>query len=73
MQITENYKGKSEVEYIFEYNDSDSFADLPYEKCQQVYGVCFFADEMIIGFGGQKNNWGLIGGTIEEGESYLET
>jgi hypothetical protein len=56
-----------------EYTDADSFDDLPYEKCQQVYGVCFCNGKLVIGFGGRKNNWGLIGGTVEPGEKFEET
>ncbi len=73
MKISETYKGHSGVEYIFEYEDCDDFSILPYEKCRQVYGVCFYDDKIVIGFGGHKKMWGLIGGTIEEGESFLET
>lgn len=73
MNITENYKGKSGVEYIFEYSDADSFDHLEYSKCRQAYGVCPFGDKMVIGYGGKKQNWGLIGGTIEEGETFEET
>jgi NADH pyrophosphatase NudC (nudix superfamily) len=46
------------------YEDAASFDNLPYEKVRQVYGVCF---------GGQKNDWGLLGGTVEPGEKYEET
>jgi 8-oxo-dGTP pyrophosphatase MutT (NUDIX family) len=28
---------------------------------------------MVIGFGGQKQSWGLIGGTVEDGETFEET
>jgi 8-oxo-dGTP pyrophosphatase MutT (NUDIX family) len=73
MSISEEYIGKSGVKYIFEYEDSDSFDGLDYEKCRQVYGVCFYGEQMVIGFGGQKQEWGLIGGTIEEGEKFEET
>ncbi len=73
MKITENYIGQSGVEYIFEYSDADSFADLDPAQCRQVYGVCFVGDQLVIGFGGQKKNWGLIGGTIEAGETFIET
>jgi ADP-ribose pyrophosphatase YjhB (NUDIX family) len=58
---------------IFEYHDADSFDDLEYKKCRQVYGVCFCGEKMVIGFGGQKQGWGLIGGTIEAGETFEET
>ncbi len=55
------------------YEDADSFDKLPYEKCRQVYGACFCDGKLVIGFGGQKNNWGLIGGTVEPGEKFEET
>lgn len=71
--ITENYKGKSGVEYIFEYSDADSFDNLDYNLCKQVYGICFLDDKMVIGYGGQKQDWGLIGGTIEKGETFDQT
>lgn len=71
--IVENYNGKSDVEYIFEYSDVDSFEHLDKTKCKQVYGVCFLNDQIVIGYGGKKKDWGLIGGTIEAGESFEET
>lgn len=73
MNLTNYYKGKSGVDYIFEYSDADSFDNLPKEKCTQVYGVCFSDDQIVIGYGGKKQAWGLIGGTIEEGETFEET
>ena len=71
--ITANYKAKDGTEYIFEYSDSDSFNGLDYSLCKQTYGVCFYKDRMVIGFGGQKEGWGLIGGTIEKGETFEQT
>lgn len=56
-----------------EYSDVDSFDDLNYSECRQVYGVCFCKDQMVIGFGGKKHGWGLIGGTVEPGETFAET
>lgn len=73
MILTEHYKGKSGVEYIFEYSDADSFDNLDHSKCRQAYGVCFCGNDMVIGFGGKKNDWGLIGGTVESGETLEET
>ncbi|KND49858.1 MAG: hypothetical protein AB198_00420 [Parcubacteria bacterium C7867-003] len=73
MQIIEEYTGKSGVKYIFEYSDCDDFSILPIEECRQTYGVCFCEDKIVIGFGGHKNSWGLIGGTIEKGETLDET
>ena len=73
MEITEHYKGKSGVEYIFEYHDADDFDALDYSLVRQAYGVLFVGGKIVIGFGGNKKAWGLIGGTIEKGETYVET
>ncbi len=56
-----------------EYHDSDTFTDLPAELCTQAYGLCFFEGQLLIGFGGNKHAWGLVGGTIEPGESFRQT
>ncbi len=71
--IIEEYIGKSGVKYIFEYSDCDDFSILPVEQCRQTYGVCFCGDKIVIGYGGVKQNWGLIGGTIEAGETFDQT
>lgn len=73
MQITEEYVGFSKVKYLIEYSDCDDFSILPFEFCRQAYGVCFYNDKLVIGFGGAKQRWGLIGGTIEEGETLDQT
>jgi hypothetical protein len=72
MRITDKmiYLGKT---YNLIYEDSDDFSQLPYQKCRQVYGICFCEGNLVIGYGGNKNNWGLIGGTIEPGEKFEET
>jgi len=62
--------------YVLEYDDRDNFDDLPREKCQQVYGVCFEGDKLVLVFGESGSDgkgWGLVGGHIEEGESFEET
>ncbi len=61
------------MEYFFEYQDADSFEYLDKSKCTQTYAVCFCDDKMVIGWGGAKKDWGLIGGTIEEGENFEQT
>lgn len=73
MNITENYIGKSGTAYKIEYSDADSFDHLPKDRVKQTYGVCFYENEMVIGYGGQKKDWGLIGGTIEPGETFEQT
>jgi 8-oxo-dGTP pyrophosphatase MutT (NUDIX family) len=71
--ITNEYTGHSGVKYIFDYSDCDDFSFLPYDQCTQTYGVCFYEDKMIIGYGGAKQAWGLIGGSIEKGETFDQT
>ncbi|MDD5711052.1 MAG: NUDIX domain-containing protein [Candidatus Colwellbacteria bacterium] len=73
MFITGSYKDKKGVEYLLEYVDADSFDNLNPALCTQVYGICFYGEQMVIGYGGQKENWGLIGGTIEKGETFEQT
>lgn len=73
MNLTNNYQGKSGVLYILEYADADSFDFLDKMKCTQVYAVCFVGDKIVIGYGGNKQAWGLIGGTIEKGETFEQT
>ncbi len=73
MYLINNYLDKSGVEYILEYADADSFDELDKAKCTQVYGVCFYDGKIVIGYGGKKQAWGLIGGTIEYGETFEET
>lgn len=73
MPITESFKSKTGQEYVFEYRDADNFDDLDPGKCTQTYGVCFCDGKLVIGFGGRKKDWGLIGGTIEPGETFEQT
>jgi 8-oxo-dGTP pyrophosphatase MutT (NUDIX family) len=64
------YEGK---DYPLEYEDTNDFSLLPLELCQQVYGVCFIGDGIVIVKNGLKNTWGFPGGTVEPGESIEET
>jgi len=71
--ITSEYIGHSGVKYVFDYSDCDDFSILPTELCIQTYGVCFYDNKIVIGYGGAKHDWGLIGGTIEKGETFDQT
>ena len=71
--IPGKYIGRDGTEYIFEYNDADSFDHLEYSLCKQVYAVCFCGDKIVIVYEEPKEEWGLIGGTIEKGETFEET
>jgi 8-oxo-dGTP pyrophosphatase MutT (NUDIX family) len=74
MNLTETYKGYSGVEYIFEYSDTDSFDEIEATgRCKQTYAVCFYDNQIIIGCHRAKKSWGLIGGTIEKGETLEQT
>lgn len=73
MAISQEYVGKSGVKYIFEYEDADSFERLPKGICKQCWAVCFLGDQMVIAYAANKQTWGLVGGTIEKGESFEET
>lgn len=55
------------------YTDADDFSSLSPTQCRQVYGVCFFQGKIVLGQRLKNNNWGLIGGTIEPGETFIET
>jgi len=71
--ITETHTTKSGKRCTFEYRDADSFSDLEYKKCRQVYGVSFYGEKMVIAFNGRKKTWGLLGGKIDPGETFEQT
>jgi NUDIX domain len=75
MNISSNLKGADGIEYLVEYSDADSFEHLDKDRCKQCYGVCFIEDinKLVIGFGGKKKGWGLIGGSIEPEETFEQT
>jgi len=56
--------------YIYEYFNSIDFDQLPQDRIKQAYGVCFCDDKIVIGYGGLKKGWGLIGGSLEKEETY---
>ena len=49
------------------WHNADSFDDLPKEKLQQTYGVCFYNGKLVITRGSGK--WNIVGGHIEKGET----
>ncbi|KKR41534.1 MAG: hypothetical protein UU51_C0003G0014 [Microgenomates group bacterium GW2011_GWC1_41_20] len=55
------------------YHDTNDFDEVDPGKTTQAYGVCFYGDNMLIGFGGKKKSWGLVGGTIKAGETFVDT
>jgi 8-oxo-dGTP pyrophosphatase MutT (NUDIX family) len=74
--ISEEYTGESGVKYIFEYTELDDYISLDYSRARQIYAVCYLEEDpnkLMIVHNGKKDTWGLIGGSIESGESYEET
>lgn len=58
------------TKFRFEYNHTDSFEGLDVNKVRQVYGVCFYKNQIVIVK--IKSMWILPGGRREEGESIEE-
>lgn len=73
MKISQTYTNKAGEEFLVEYEDVDSFDHLDYTKCRQCYVVCSHGEKLLIGYGGHKMGWGLVGGTIEKGETFEQT
>ncbi len=76
MKITKATVESSGVVYKLRYSDHDGFDHLPYKQCKQVYGVCFYNDNMVVVYStnDRKGNiWNLPGGTKEKGETYERT
>ena len=65
-----DYDGKN---FHIVYRDSDTFDDLPKDLVQQHYGVCFYGDKIVVGWHEKSRRWSLLGGKIEEGETFSET
>lgn len=73
MTINSTFKYKGQ-DIKVKYYDLDSFDSLDYSKCQQVYGVCFYNDQIVIVHGeGMNHGWGLVGGHIENNETFDQT
>lgn len=72
--ITEEYTGVSKVTYLLEYFECDSFDHLPQNEIKQCYAVAFTPEEkIVIVHNGKKDTWGLVGGSVEAGETIEQT
>ena len=73
--IEARYTDYSNIEYLIQYQECDTFSLLPVEKVSQCYAVCFTgnSNDILIVHNKSKNTWGLVGGTIENNETYEET
>lgn len=56
--------------YKLVYEDYDNFNHLNKDMVRQSYGVCFCQGKIVLGYRGKKATWGIIGGTIETGETF---
>ena len=70
MEIKSEFSNKDGTTTSIVYEDADSFELLDQTKVKQSYGVCLVDGKMVIVLNGEKNTWGLVGGSIEDGESY---
>lgn len=57
----------------YRYYDVDSFDSLEVKDWRQIYGVCFYNNQLVVVLNGKANTWSLVGGHPEEGESYEQT
>jgi len=76
MKVTKTTLESNGKVYKLRYSEHDNFDHLPYDRCKQVYGVCFHRDKMIVVYStnnGEGDMWILPGGTKEEGETYEQT
>ncbi len=71
--ITEEYDDPSSGKLIFEYYECDSYDHLPQDQITQCYAVAFHKDKMVIVRQGTKDTWGLVGGSVEKGETLEQT
>jgi len=71
--ITKEHSGESGVTYILEYFECDSFDHLPQDEITQCYAVAFHGDKIVIVHNGKKDTWGLVGGSVEKGETLEQT
>lgn len=66
--LTAQYQNEGKI-YKFAYYELANYERLEADKIQQIYGVCFYQDQMVVVLNGKKGTWGLVGGKPEEGES----
>ncbi len=70
--LTFDYRSNGKI-YKFRYYESANYSNLDLAKITQIYGVCFYQDQMVIVLNGKKKTWGLVGGKPEKDESIEQT
>lgn len=63
-----DYHAKGKL-YKFRYYELGNYDKLDPKKIKQIYGVCFYQDQMVIVLNGKKKTWGLVGGKPKDGEN----
>ncbi len=72
--LTAEYIGATGVKYIFEFYESDTFADLPKDRIKQSYAVAFCGDNFLVVNNIDKpGSYSLIGGSVESDENPNDT
>ncbi|KKS65537.1 hypothetical protein A3A14_03435 [Candidatus Daviesbacteria bacterium RIFCSPLOWO2_01_FULL_43_38] len=66
--LVADYHDKGKI-YKFRYYELGNYDRLDLNMVRQIYGVCFYLDQMVIVLNGKKRTWGLAGGTPKEGEN----
>lgn len=70
--LTFDYHDNGKI-YKFRYYELANYSNLDSAKIKQIYGVCFYQDQMVIVLNGKKKTWGLVGGKPEKDESIEQT
>jgi ADP-ribose pyrophosphatase YjhB (NUDIX family) len=55
--------------YKYRYYELGNYDHLDLNKVEQICGVCFYQDQMVVVLNGKKRTWGLVGGKPEKDES----
>lgn len=69
MEIKSQFKNTDETISFVLYKDTDSFDSLDFSKIRQTYAVCLLKDKMVVVYHEKAKTWGLVGGSIEKGET----
>lgn len=72
MEIKSQFINPDKSVSFVTYRDTDSFDSLDFDKIKQVYAVCLFQNKMVIVYHEKMQTWGLVGGSIEKGETLEE-
>jgi 8-oxo-dGTP diphosphatase len=69
MEIKSKFINPDKSVSFVTYKDTDFFDFLDFNKIKQVYAVCLLKDKMVIVYHEKNKTWGLVGGSLEKGET----